>query len=1270
MIDFRSRHIALALRIFSDEIAIYSWSLCFWRLSSVAYHEQIFIRAAYWVARASESSPVRRRRQETLNAIVNRMHQLRPTLDGWSPYFMSLLSIQLAEDCERTGEIQKIDDAIDLCRRAFDAASKGCWSPPMRSILWTMLKRRFEEHSSLSNVDQATNTGIQRQGFTLDPYTRAQSLNNLGINISIRFGCTGSIEDLNGAIGFCDEAYQVVLDDTNRSMPANTLAGLLVTRHEHTGSVEDIDRAVFLANEVLEFHPRRFYVQNNLARGLLRRFECTGSMKDLNCAVEALDEALRSPLVDYFLNRGLLLSNLVLCLVCRFRHTGSMDDLNRAVELGHEAVEVESEKGSRSNALSVLGISLGARFDRTGSINDLHDSIQAYTEALDLTTSISERFATLNNLGAGLHDRFKCTGSVEDLEFSIELAETALQIMPSNQAVRSRVLTNLSARLSSRFKQKRSIEDLDRAVEILGEILKLTPLNHRQQASRLSLLGGLLVLRHKETNSIEDLDHAIQAAKEARGETQIHHYNRLTSITESKYVYSYQSIRDGDIEATNRNIEVHNEVLGLLPMDHAYRPLWLADLGVALSTRFERQGSIEDISRAIQVIDKAIESTPLDDVDRVGRLCMLGDWLSRRYKRTGLITDSDRAIEVANEVMKITRLNHPSRTEALLTLGCILVTRFEGTKSFSVIEPFLPVFEESWSCITASTSQRIFAAELTAYLFDLNSDWERSSALMETAVELLANESPRLLKHPDKEHWLRLHDGLASRAVYYALRANKAPYEVLKLLELGRGIIAKFLMDLRGDILCVEQQNPSLAADFIFLRDELDKPAHETASWVPSSSSYFELEDKRRREADRKLNELIKEIRAQPGLSDFLLPPTEDALKAAAGSGPIIVVNADSFRCDAFLIERHHIKVINLPDLAIEDVKRRARNLQSPPLAASSQIMSTLEWLWDTLAGPCLDALGYRSPVVDDNWPHVWWVPTGLLSRFPLHAAGRHTKGSTDTVLDRVVSSYSSSVKALIYGRRPNVQKAKDPLTPSALLVAMPYTPDRSNLPSAEDEICMLKSLSPSLQLKPVLPLQHNRKCLLDHIKTSTVFHFAGHGQSNPMEPSQSCLLLDDWQSSPLTMGDLRDLRLQERLPFLAYLSACSTGANKAEKLDNEGINIISACQLAGFRHVVGTLWQVSDRCCVDMARMVYETLRDEGMNDWAMARGLHRATRAMRDESIKTSRQLSSRMGSACVTGLGFKGSEREGTLVIPTSHVKEELVNFFWVPFIHYGV
>ncbi len=70
----------------------------------------------------------------------------------------------------------------------------------------------------------------------------------------------------------------------------------------------------------------------------------------------------------------------------------------------------------------------------------------------------------------------------------------------------------------------------------------------------------------------------------------------------------------------------------------------------------------------------------------------------------------------------------------------------------------------------------------------------------------------------------------------------------------------------------------------------------------------------------------------------------------------------------------------------------------------------------------------------------MWWIPTGQLTHFPLHAAGYHSRGSTKTVLDRVISSYSSSIKGLIYGRKHPTQTTIGPEPGDALIVAMSQT--------------------------------------------------------------------------------------------------------------------------------------------------------------------------------------------------------------------------------------
>jgi CHAT domain-containing protein len=139
-------------------------------------------------------------------------------------------------------------------------------------------------------------------------------------------------------------------------------------------------------------------------------------------------------------------------------------------------------------------------------------------------------------------------------------------------------------------------------------------------------------------------------------------------------------------------------------------------------------------------------------------------------------------------------------------------------------------------------------------------------------------------------------------------------------------------------------------------------------------------------------------------------------------------------------------------------------------------------------------------------------------------------------------------------------------------------------------------------------------------------------------------------------VGDLRDSKIQETSPFLGYLSACSTGANKVDELVDEGIHLVSAFQLSGFRHVVGTLWEVSDSHCVDVARVVYETIRDEGMTDMAVCRGLHRAVKGLRDRRVKWTREAR----DAELSDEELCDEDCESPLQSP----------LYWAPYIHFGV
>jgi CHAT domain-containing protein len=158
----------------------------------------------------------------------------------------------------------------------------------------------------------------------------------------------------------------------------------------------------------------------------------------------------------------------------------------------------------------------------------------------------------------------------------------------------------------------------------------------------------------------------------------------------------------------------------------------------------------------------------------------------------------------------------------------------------------------------------------------------------------------------------------------------------------------------------------------------------------------------------------------------------------------------------------------------------------------------------------------------------------------------------------------------------------------------------------------------------------------------------------NLKDPARSLLLLDDWQDHPLTVGDLRDLNMHENAPFLGFLSACSTSANERIDLIDEGIHIAGSLQLAGFRHVIGTLWEVSDSHCVEMARTVYETIRDEGMTDATVCLAVHRAVRKMREKCLSLHRGLRD-------ATLYDEDEDEPKPKPGPETH---------WIPYVHFGV
>ena len=101
------------------------------------------------------------------------------------------------------------------------------------------------------------------------------------------------------------------------------------------------------------------------------------------------------------------------------------------------------------------------------------------------------------------------------------------------------------------------------------------------------------------------------------------------------------------------------------------------------------------------------------------------------------------------------------------------------------------------------------------------------------------------------------------------------------------------------------------------------------------------------------------------------------------------------------------------------------------------------------------------------------------------------------------------------------------------------------------------------------------------------------------MNPADSHLLLakESFSVDGLHTEDIDKLRVKDiaalKLPVarLAYLSACSTAQSNSSELADEVTHIVSSFHIAGFAHVIGTLWPSYDVACREMAVNFYLSL-------------------------------------------------------------------------------
>lgn len=217
----------------------------------------------------------------------------------------------------------------------------------------------------------------------------------------------------------------------------------------------------------------------------------------------------------------------------------------------------------------------------------------------------------------------------------------------------------------------------------------------------------------------------------------------------------------------------------------------------------------------------------------------------------------------------------------------------------------------------------------------------------------------------------------------------------------------------------------------------------------------------------------------------------------------------------------------------------------------------------------------------------------------PLHAAGDDESG--DCVIDRVISSYTTTLSALIQARARTTAGSR-----SILAIGSREIPGTLVLPGVAEELADLDACFPG-EVTHLDGAKATGASLVDQIRRHSWIHLACHGTQGFGEYPPALFLHD---------GPFRIERLgwsASHHADLAFLSACST-AEIAMDMADEAHHLAAAFQIAGFRHVVATQWGTNDRVAVGISRGFYDRLNQPGhAHADGAAEALHHAVRAVR---------------------------------------------------------
>lgn len=906
--------------------------------------------------------------------------------------------------------------------------------------------------------------------------------------------------------------------------------------------------------------------------------------------------------------------------------------LEEAVTVLREAVASEPDTPSRTACLTSLGHALRSLSRFTGDPAPLAQAVERHREAI-ATRPDQPPAVALVGLANSLADHYHHTRDGRQREESVELLRKARELVPAASDNQAPILVSLGHVEWERALDSGDNVLMDEALATLRNAVAAVPAESAGRGMALTNLGVALMERAQLSGDRTWQAESVAVLRTAVAESPLTSFDRAGHLNNLAASLRAWYLVTGDPAAADEAAALLSEASSLSAAARSGIDLTVLNLGLLLHSRATSSRDVRGMAEARRVLEKAVAGLGEGShwrgiaLNNLASVCLEHAQLVGDASEPATLQALNRAVTAAREALTCATDGSPNQASTLLILAKAQVLRAEFREPVDLVET-ARLARQAAENPAAPLVTRLLAARVWG---DAAARGGRDADALDGyayAVGLLPRIAPRSLGRADQEERLQVGPGLASDAAAFALRVGD-PGRALTLLEQGRAVLLAQGIDNRSQVSRVRDIAPALADEFERIRNQLSVvPEAPPALWTdpgpPVDGTGAGLTTDARHALARRWDELVAEIRALPELEDFLRAPDLPDLVSAAAEGPVVVVNVSDYRSDALVVTADGgIEVVRLPGLTPATVLARAavfmegvewaygsQGVQNA-VAAMGLLTETLRWLWDTIAAPVLDRLALRTvPLDDEPWTRLWWCPTGWLSFLPLHAAGRDGPDSGKWVVDRVVPSYTPTVRALLQARRQLA--LDDRFDPSPLVVTIADTPGAEPLPGAEDEAQALLEIFPGG--RQLLGAEATVAAVREALSAHSWVHFACHGVTDTRTPSASGLVLWDGRLTTLDVAAERPAR-----PQLAVLSACSTSQG-GMALPDEVVQLASSFQLAGYPHVIGTLWPVADELSTHVVEEFYAALAEDLGRGGPIspATALHRPTRALRDRYAK----------------------------------------------------